>query len=68
MKIYCYKELRRKNINELLDLLSSYIDLRYDIETLIVKDPKKRKLYLNDHLYYYELNIMKIKNELEVRV
>jgi len=67
LKIHCYKELRKKSINELLDLLSSYLELQYDMEDIIKMDPDNEKMYLNEHLYYYELNIRKIKNELEIR-
>lgn len=67
LKIHCYKELRKKNLNELLDLLSTYLELQDDIQNLIEIDPENEKMYLNEHLYYYELNIRKIKNELEVR-
>jgi hypothetical protein len=38
-----------------------------DIQNLIEIDSENEKMYLNEHLYYYELNIRKIKNELEVR-
>ena len=68
MKTYCYKELRTKTLNELLDLLSSYIFLKEDIEDIITKDPESTEFYVNEHLFHYELNIRKIKNELEVRV
>ena len=68
MKIYCYKELRSKSLNELLDMLSSYMGMKNDVEGLINHDPQKKKFYIDNNLYYYELNIRKIKNELEVRV
>ena len=67
MKIYCYKELRSKTIDQLLDLLSTYIKLKKEINTIIKKDPLNESLYIEEHLYYYELNIRKIKNELEVQ-
>jgi len=67
MKIYCYKELRKKSIDELLDLLSIYIKLKKDICVIIKKDPENEAFYIEAHLYHYELNIRKIKCELEVR-
>jgi len=67
MKIYCYKELRKKSIDELLDLLSLYLELKKDICAIIKKDPENEDFYTEEHLYFYELNIFKIKNELEVQ-
>lgn len=67
MKIYDYKELRKKSIDELLDLLSTYIKLKKDICFIIKEDPDNESFYIEEHLYFYELNIRKIKNELEVK-
>lgn len=67
MKIYCYKELREKSIDELLDLLSTYIKLKKDICNVMKQDPINESFYIEEHLYFYELNIRKIKNELEVK-
>lgn len=67
MKIYCYKELRNKTIDQLLDLLSTYIKLKKEINSIIKQDPLNESFYIEEHLYYYELNIRKIKNELEVK-
>jgi hypothetical protein len=67
MKIYCYKELRTKNIDELLDLLSVYSKLKKDINSIMKSDPKNESFYIEEHLYFYELNIRKIKNELELK-
>jgi len=67
MKIYCYKELRCKTTDQLLDLLSIYIKLKKEINSIIKKDPVNETFYIEEHLYYYELNIRKIKNELEVK-
>lgn len=67
MRIYCYKELRKKSIDQLLDLLSNYVKLRKDITSLIKDDPHNEKFYIEEHLYFYELNIRKIKNELELK-
>lgn len=67
MKIYCYKELRKKTTDQLLDLLSVYIKLKKEICKIIKQDPENEQFYIEEHLYYYELNIRKIKNELEVK-
>ena len=67
MKIYCYKELKNKSIDELLDLLSLYVMLKRDICKIIKKDPKNENFYIEKHLYFYELNFRKIKNELELK-
>ena len=65
--IYCYKELRSKSVDELLDLLSIYLKRKKDVNLLIKQDPKNEPFYIKEYLYYYELNIRKIKNELEVK-
>ena len=67
MKIYYYKELRKKSIDELLDLLSLYIKLENEICFIIKEDPSNENLYIENNLYFYELNILKIKNELEIK-
>lgn len=67
MKIYCYKELRQKSVDQLLDLLSTYIKLKKEINEIIKCDSNNEDFYVSEHLYYYELNIRKIKNELEVK-
>jgi hypothetical protein len=64
MKVYCCKELKNKNKDSLLDLLSDYIILKKEINHLIEIDPNNEDFYINELLYYYELNIRKIKNEL----
>jgi len=64
MKIYCYKELRQKNVDELLDLLSTYTELETDIYNIIKLDPEGEKFYIKELLYFYELNKLKIRNEL----
>ena len=64
MKIYCCKELKPKSIDDLLDLLFFYNELKKDICNIIQNDPKNEKFYIDEHLYFYELNIRKIKNEL----
>ena len=67
MKIHCYKELRKKSVDQLLDLLSLYVKLKKEICTIIKQDPENEDFYIKEHLYFYELNIRKIKNELEVK-
>ena len=67
MKIYCCKELRKKSIDNLLDLLSSYVYLKKDICRIIKKDIKNESYYIQEYLYCYELNIRKIKNELKLK-
>ena len=67
MKIYCYKELKHFTIDQLLDLLSTYVKLKKEINVIINKDPKNEQFYIEEHLYYYELNIRKIKHELELK-
>lgn len=64
MKVYCCKELKEKNIDELLDLLSDYDELKNEICHIISIDPINEKFYIDNLLYIYELNIRKIKNEL----
>lgn len=64
MKIYCCKELKVKTVNELLDLLSSYLKLEKGVCKIIKKDPELEPFYISNYLYFYELNIRKIKNEL----
>jgi len=69
MKVYFYDELREKTIDELLDLLYVYDYLKKDIWELIKdeKDKDSKEYYIQQNLYFYQLNITKIKNELEAR-
>lgn len=67
MKVYCCKELKLKTIDELLDLLFFYNELKKDICYIIKNDPENEKFYIDEHLYFYELNIRKIKNELTTK-
>lgn len=67
MKIYCCKELKTKTVDELLDLLSSYTVLKKDICNIIKKDPENESFYIGEYLYFYELNIRKINNELIIK-
>lgn len=64
MKIYCCKELKTKTIDELLDLLSLYIVLENDICNIMNNDIQNEKYYIENYLYFYELNIRKIKCQL----
>lgn len=68
MKVYFYDELREMSIDQLLDLLSNYISLRKDICNLIKIDKENMEYYVQQNLYFYELNILKIKNELGAKV
>jgi len=67
MQFLTYRELREKSVDELLDLLSNYLDLQSDILKLMEFDNDSSDFYYKNHLVYYELNIGKIKNELIVR-
>lgn len=67
MKVYFYDELLKKSNDELLDLLSSYIFLRNDICNIITYDPDNKELYTENYVYFYILNITKIKNVLKSR-
>ncbi len=67
MKVYCCKELKPKSIDDLLDLLFFYNELKKDICHIMKKDPENEKFYIDEHLYFYELNIRKIKNELIIK-
>lgn len=64
MKVYCCKELKPKSIDDLLELLFFYNELKTDICHIIKIDPENEEYYTVEHLYFYELNIRKIKNEL----
>ena len=64
MKVYCCEELKTKNIDDLLELLYTYDDLKSEVCCFINNEPENEKFYIDNLLYYYELNIRKIKNEL----
>lgn len=68
MKIYNCKELKSKDTNELLDLLSDYCSLKQELNKIIFLDLENEKFYVDNLLYYYELNIRKIKNELKNKI
>lgn len=59
MKIYTYKELRESNTDELLDLLSKYLNILTNLQN---DDFAKNKTVVD-----CEMNIRKIENELMVR-
>lgn len=67
MKVYFYAELRVFTTDKLLDLLSTYLFLKKDIFELIKIDRENLDFYAQNNLYFYELNILKIKNELITR-
>jgi len=67
MKIYCCKELKNKSIDSLLELLYSYVELKKDVCSLIKKDKANEDFYVDEHLYFYELNIRKIKSQLIIK-
>jgi len=67
MKIYCCKELKNKSVDNLLELLYTYIELKKDICNLIKKDKSNEEFYIDEHLYFYELNIRKIKSQLIIK-
>ncbi len=67
MQIWSYRELRNNTTNELLDLLSNYLELKCDIIKIINNDNESKIFYNKEHLVNYEMNIKKIENELVVR-
>jgi len=67
MRIWTYKELREQITDELLDLLTDYLELKKDLVNLIEKDNESVVFYNKEHLVNYDMNIRKIKNELVVR-
>lgn len=64
MKVYFFDELMNKTIDQLLDLLSDYINLRDETCYLIKEDPDMKNFYIENNLYFYLLNIAKIKSTL----
>jgi hypothetical protein len=68
MKVYYFDELMNMSVNQLLDLLSMYIKLRDDIFMLMKAEPEMREFYIENNIYFYLLNITKIKNTLEVKI
>lgn len=64
MKVYYFDELMNKTNDQLLDLLSDYINLRNDTCNLMKEDPNMKQFYIENNLYFYLLNIAKIKSTL----
>lgn len=67
MKVYFWNELEEKNSDELLDLLFNYIYLRDDMINIIKEDSENIKSYINDYMFFYNLNIKKIKHTLTIK-
>ena len=64
MKVYFFDELMSKTNDQLLDLLLEYINLRNDICNLMKDDINMKEFYIENNLYFYLLNIAKIKSTL----
>jgi len=64
MKVYFFEELMEKSVDQLLDLLSDYIYLRKDVCELMKYEPEMKEHYIENNLYFYLLNIAKIKSTL----
>lgn len=67
MRIWTYKELREETTDGLLDILSNYLYLKKDLNTLMKVDKSFIDFYNKEFLVNYDLNIRKIENELVVR-
>lgn len=67
MKVYFWNELEEKNSDELLDLLFNYIYLRDDMINIIKEDSENIESYINDYMFFYNLNIKKIKHTLTIK-
>lgn len=65
MKVYFWNELEEKNSDELLDLLFNY--LRDDMINIIKEDSENIESYINDYMFFYNLNIKKIKHTLTIK-
>jgi hypothetical protein len=61
MKVYFFDELMEMHKDQLLDLLSNYIKLRDDICIIMKDDSNLKEYYIQQYLYFYLLNISKIK-------
>jgi len=64
MKVYFFDELMEMHKDQLLDLLSNYIKLRDDICIIMKDDSNLKEYYIQQYLYFYLLNISKIKLKL----
>ena len=61
MKVYFFDELMEMTKDQLLDLLSNYMDLRDDMCKIMKEDSDMKEHYIQQYLYFYLLNITKIK-------
>jgi len=68
MKVYFFDELMEMSNNQLLDLLSNYVKLRTDMCIIMKDDPGLKEYYIQQYLYFYLLNISKIKLTLTSKV
>jgi hypothetical protein len=68
MKVYFFDELISKTNDQLLDLLSDYIKLRNETCDLMKDEPEMKDFYIENHLYFYLLNIAKIKSTLSNKI
>jgi len=68
MKVYFFNELMEMSNDQLLDLLSNYIKLRNDMCIIMKNDSDLKEYYIQQYLYFYLLNISKIKLTLTSKV
>jgi len=68
MKVYFFDELMNMSGDQLLDLLSNYMDLRDDMCKIMGNDLDMREHYIQQYLYFYLLNISKIKTTLKSKL
>ena len=55
MKVYFFDELMNMSGDQLLDLLSNYMDLRDDMCKIMGNDLDMREHYIQQYLYFYLL-------------
>ena len=68
MKVYFFDELMDMSNDQLLDLLSNYVKLRTDMCIIMKDDPGLKEHYIQQYLYFYLLNISKIKLTLTSKI
>ncbi len=68
MKVYFFDELMEMSKDQLLDLLSDYIKLRDDMCKIMNNDLDMKEYYIQQYLYFYLLNISKIKTTLKSKL
>lgn len=68
MKVYFFDELLEMSVDQLLDLLSTYIYLRTEVSELMKCDKDMKDFYIENNLYFYLLNIAKIKSTLTQKI